>query len=98
MAIKVVFRKFKDHGDIIALFPREPCDRQGYLCSSYQHVGQHGSADPGIVSITVPAKPAEYAGLLKELKSIGYNNLEIRTKMTYNDQLYRKKQVKEIRG
>ena len=38
----VVFRKWKTNGDIIALFPELPADNEGYLCDSYEHVGQHG--------------------------------------------------------
>ena len=71
-----IFRKFKE-GEIIALFPemREPHG----LCMSYMHLGQHGSADYGIIRITKPATPEEYSDLKTELESIGYN-LKIRRK------------------
>jgi hypothetical protein len=95
VATKVVFRKFKE-GDIIALFPREPGTNDTYRsCMSYQHIGQHGSADPGIVSITKLAKPGEYASLAKELRSLGYV-LDIKTKITYEDMLERKRQINRI--
>jgi hypothetical protein len=71
----VVFRKWRKSqgGGILALFPTIPSDNLGYYCSSYEHVGQHGSADyRGCVQQTVPAKPEEYAALEKELTSIGY--------------------------
>jgi hypothetical protein len=75
----VVFRKWKDTGDVIALFPgiqSEPM--HAYNCQSYMHVGQHGGANyHGVIGNTKPAKPSEYADLEKELKRIGYN-LEIR--------------------
>jgi len=72
-----IFRKFKE-GDIIALFPEVKWDRQGLFCSSYQHIGQHGSADyQGVVSITTLATPEEYRELKEELESIGYT-LKIR--------------------
>ena len=93
MAEKVVFRKFKE-GDIIALFPRLPGTNDPYTCESYMHFGQHGSADPAIVNITKLATPAEYTPLAKELRSIGYK-LDIRTKVTYDDMLERKRLLKE---
>jgi len=91
MTIKVVFRKFKSGGDIIALFPRSPADVNGYFCASYQHIGQHGAADPAIVSNTTLATPKEYDPLLKELKSIGYKGLDIGKKITTEDSDYRMK-------
>jgi len=79
----VIFRKFRDGGDIVALFPE--MEEGQNLCNSYQHVGQHGSASyawlvGGPNRITVPAKPGEYADLLAELESIGYTNLKIMKK------------------
>ena len=74
----VIFRKFKDGGDIIALFPQEPWDIRGLLVSSYQHVGQHGGASLGIIGTsTVLAKPEEYKALHAELVSIGYTDLRV---------------------
>ena len=96
-ATKVVFRKFKE-GGIIALFPTEPGTSDPYTsCMSYQHIGQHGAADPGIVSITKLATPKEYAPLAKELRSLGYV-LDIRTKVTYDDMLHRKALINIARG
>lgn len=75
----VVFRVFKD-GEVLALFPTVE-DSKG-LCSSYQKFGQHSGADYGhCISITRPAKPEEYAGLLRELESIGY---KFEVKKRYN--------------
>ena len=51
----VIFRRFKE-GDVIALFPLECGTSSPYTCGSYQHVGQHGAADPGIVYCTTPAQ------------------------------------------
>lgn len=66
----VVFRVWHN-GDVIALFPNE--DAGNGLCSSYEHVGQHGGADyVGVVSLTRPAKPGEYRELATELRRIGY--------------------------
>jgi hypothetical protein len=75
----VVFRKFKDVGSIIALFPFELADTKGN-CSSYMHVGQHGAADyAGCIRASVPATEAEYLPLKRELESIGYK-LRVRTR------------------
>ena len=44
----VVIRVWKgDDSDVFALFPVLPADNAGNLCTSYQHVGQHGAADYG---------------------------------------------------
>ena len=75
----VVFRKFRDVGSIIALFPHEVADNKGN-CSSYMHVGQHGAADySGCIRASVPATEEEYLPLKRELESIGYK-LRIRTR------------------
>lgn len=81
---KVVFRKFKQGGDIIALFP-EQVNR--LMVGSYMHLGQHSDADyDGVISKTTPAKESEYADLLAELKSIGYEDIKVlkRNKPKYN--------------
>lgn len=69
----VVFRKFKDGGDILALFPNEVADDLDH-CQSYQHVGQHGAADyTGLMRTgTVAATAEEYAPLKLELEGLGY--------------------------
>ena len=75
MEVIVVFRKYPDTGNVIALLPEWPgkVSDGGYACDSYMHVGQHGAADPvGVVGDTVPATPAEYADLKTELESLGY--------------------------
>jgi hypothetical protein len=88
----VVFRKYKkkhlsdlykDTGrpEILALFPEIIEVPSKYLCSCYERLGQHGSADyHGCVhELTDPATPEEYAGLKEELESIGYK-LKVREK------------------
>ena len=74
---KVIFRKWKprpefdeEGGDIIALLPDTEVN-YGNI-ESYQHIGQHGEASVGIIRDTIPARPHEYADLLAELRSIGY--------------------------
>jgi hypothetical protein len=76
---KVIFRKFRN-GEVIALFPDEK--ERGGKVGSYMHIGQHGMADRGIVGMTKLATPTEYAPLLSELRSIGYDDLVIRKRMT----------------
>lgn len=74
---KVLFRKYHN-GDIIALFPEIPSDIGGRYCLSYEHVGQHGSANPRlVVRYTKPALPEEYAELAEELTNIGYNLMAV---------------------
>lgn len=69
----VVFRKWLDCGDIIALFPEQPADINGWFCDAYEHVGQHGGAEyHGVIRRTRPAHADEYANLADELRHIGY--------------------------
>lgn len=84
--MNVIFRVCIDNADVIALFPNnESWDRQGNI-SCYQHVGQHGGANwSWVLSATRPAQAVEYADLLRELKGIGYTDLTIRKRRTYNE-------------
>ncbi len=71
---KVVLRRWCD-GDkeVIALFPNLIAGRG--LVTSYEHVGQHGSADRRVViARTRPVPPEDIEGkvLLAELREIGY--------------------------
>lgn len=69
----VVFRRWKDTGDLIALFPELPSDYLGHFVDSYMHVGQHGGADyHGVVRATTVANAEDAAELIRELKGIGY--------------------------
>jgi len=68
----VIFRRYKNEEDIIALFPDEEADPHGN-CMSYMHVGQHGAADLKVVDgDTDPASEPEYRALKLELERIGY--------------------------
>ena len=89
---KVIFKKFRKEGDIIAFFPEmvaslTPCD-----CLTYMHVGQHGAGSTMLTNV-VPAKPSEYAYLKAELEEMGYN-LDIKKKFTRKDFETRQKQLK----
>lgn len=77
--IRVVFRRWRDGGGVIALFPELPADIHGIYCDSYMHVGQHGGADyHGVVHHTDPASPEESATLTAELTRIGYRLVPVR--------------------
>lgn len=79
----VVFRKWKDDGAIIALFPYIVDTQDPWSCLSYMHTGQHGGAcTRHITTVTTLAKPSEYASLLKELKNVGYTDIVIKRKLT----------------
>jgi len=75
---KVVFRKFKDDGALIALFPEVPWNAGKGTVTSYMHVGQHGDACYGhVIAASRPAREEEYRPLLAELKSLGYDDLRV---------------------
>jgi len=74
--MKIMFRKFKITGDVVALMP-EFLDADGFV-TTYMHVGQHGAGDYDyLLKITVPAKPEEYEELYRELKQIGYPDIQV---------------------
>ncbi len=69
--LPVVFRM--DEGEVLALFPTFPADRNGYQCMCYSHVGQHSGADyHGVINRSRPATAEESAPLHRELERIGY--------------------------
>ena len=69
----VVFRKWRETGDVIALFPALPADIHGRYCDAYEHVGQHGGADyHGVIQATRPVSGSEAASLKRELTRRGY--------------------------
>jgi hypothetical protein len=69
----VVFRRWKDSDDIIALFPELPADYQGLYCDAFEHCGQHGGADYfGVIHATSPVTEEDASPLIEELKRIGY--------------------------
>ncbi len=74
---RVIFRKWKSNGDVIAFFL--DCPETPGHCLSYEHVGQHGKAAYPHPQ-TEPATVEEYMSLLTELRSIGYNDLHVVTR------------------
>jgi hypothetical protein len=93
---KVLFRKC-EYGSIDAVFPELPGTRDPYTMTYYSHIGQHSS---GYWSYwqkrSTPAQPAEYADLLAELKSIGYDDLEIIQRMPSDAIDTRRKAIQAI--
>lgn len=70
----VVFRRWRDSGDVIALFPEIPADLYDDLCEAYEHIGQHGGANYwSVIQQTLPVKLHEAEDLADELEVIGYN-------------------------
>jgi hypothetical protein len=69
----VIFRRWRDSDEIIALFPELLSDYQGRFCDAYEHVGQHGGADYfGVIATSKPVTTEEAAALAEELTRIGY--------------------------
>ena len=83
--MNVIFRKFRDDGSVIAIFPSVTWNLDPDVCMSYMHVGQHGSCSVRISSRTDLATLAEYDGLLRELYRIGYKDLKAVDRFTRAD-------------
>jgi len=67
----IVFRI--DSFGVFALFPHEVCDHLGHV-TTYQHVGQHSSANYiHCIQKSKKATPEQYKPLLAELKERGYD-------------------------
>lgn len=93
---KVVFRKFKRGGDIIALFTQELGTNDSNTCQIYQHVGQHGTMDLRHRGMLVTATPSEYAGLKAELERLGYN-LMVYQNISHKDASIRYNKLKAMK-
>jgi hypothetical protein len=75
MTDKVILRRWIDDGSVFALFPDIPADYAGLLCTCYQHVGQHGSADlKHCLTKSDPAdlKDDEVKALVAELEGVPF--------------------------
>jgi hypothetical protein len=73
---RVIFRTWRDHPSVIALFPDLT---EGRYCTCYMHVGQHSTADyQYLLPLTRPATRAEYTPIARELTAIGYRLIIIR--------------------
>lgn len=99
---KVIFRQWREsdkrvEGSVFALFPECPGTMNPKTCASYEHIGQHSSADYGC-AIAYSRPIGQFSGKVKtlatELRGLGYN-LEIVEKCTPEmyqarvDELYR---------
>lgn len=74
---RVIFRKFKEDNEVIALFPDEIANDHNE-CWSYMHYGQHYPTDYNlVVKNTKPASNEEAQELLDELRYIGYDDLKV---------------------
>lgn len=67
---KVKFVTSED-GEVTAVLTNIPYNRA--LTTCYAHIGQHGGCDAGWVNEQRPSTPEEYAPLLAELVTIGYD-------------------------
>ena len=84
MTVKVLYRKDKFTGEIIAFLP-EVKSRFGSI-EVYMHDGQHSGASLDYYhGDTIPAKESEYKELHDELNKIYDNELTIRKRMNYKD-------------
>ena len=68
---RVIFKLTPDGRDVIAFLPDNPVVNYGCIMS-YEHVGQHGEASLPFYWDCKPARPEQYADLLRELESMGY--------------------------
>jgi hypothetical protein len=73
--MKVQFYIEQETGQPMAYFPDQI--HNGKLRVCYAHIGQHSSCDPEYLKECKEATPQEYGPLLEELKSIGYDKLEV---------------------
>lgn len=95
-SVKVVFRRWRDTGTLIALFPELPADYRGIYCDAYETVGQHGGADYfGVIRATKPVTLSEANELANELSRIGYSLVPIK-RATYRHHEARREAAAEI--
>lgn len=77
--MKVLFRVDRKSREVVAVFPTER-NRGDIMC--YAHVGQHSDCcREWVTQDTRNATPNEYAPLLAELRTIGYDDLQIIKRM-----------------
>lgn len=70
----VIFRRWNETGDLLALFPEQPADAEGRYCLAYDELGQHIAADyEQIMRDTTPVSPTQCGRFAHELTLLGYN-------------------------
>lgn len=82
---KVIFRKDKADGTVIAFLPDYKANYGNVVC--YQHQGQHGEASYEYYLDTVKASEVEYRDLLIEMQTLGYDDLAVKQRMSYSSLL-----------
>jgi len=89
MTTKVIFRRTTTNAlidEVIAVFPAMAGDCNPYTtCLSYVHMGQHGVMAIDYMKDTSPANFQEYYPLMKELESIGYDDLQVAKRFSHKD-------------
>ena len=83
-------------GAPVAIFPAIP-GTNAYNVTVYAHLGQHGHGTPQYLNRLRLATEAEYAPLLAELKSIGYNPRVVK-RMTARHRAARAAECSRVRG
>ena len=81
--MKVIFKK--EGCEILAVFPEEIGNTNVSTCVCYAHIGQHSQCDVFYAKDLKAASQAEYADLLAELESIGYDDLTIAKRFNQSD-------------
>ena len=95
---EVIFRRFNQGKEVIALFPAEAGSYVPETCQSYMHRGQHGSASVALSSTTKPASLNEQdvTELYRELEQRGYN-LSVVTRFTAKHRAARLAELEKLR-
>jgi hypothetical protein len=84
MTTKVYFVKSKEDKEITAIFPYMLGNNSPFFMTAYAHIGQHCTAhETWVIESNTAAKTKEYAKLLNELVSIGYDDLQIMTRFPF---------------
>lgn len=87
-------------GEVTAVFPTLPGTVDPWTCTCYAHVGQHGSASIAWVRTAPPASPAQYAGLLHEVRRIYAPEfrLVVRRRLSQKDHATRRRYLIDSRS
>lgn len=84
---------------VIALFPAEPADYDGFYCSSFELVGGHGAASiPVVISQTRPATPEEYAEIKEVLEEKYEYHLKVYQRVTPQMDEARRAEARRLRA
>lgn len=85
--LKVIFRKDRKNGTIIAFYPECSANYGNIVC--YQHIRQHGEASLAYYYSTVKASPDEYEELYNEVKEQALVELDVKQRLCYDDLIYK---------